>query len=167
MLKEFMRVLGIDPGIARCGWAVVNSQKSEVKSLGFGCIETSSKKLQEKRLQEIYEELSKVIKKYQPDSLAIEDLYFGNNSKTAFVVGEARGVILLAAAEKSLDVSVYSPLEVKLALTGFGRAEKGQIARMVRTILKLEKLPKLDDTTDALAIALTHAFSAKFKKLNL
>ena len=87
--------------------------------------------------------------------------------KTAFVVGEARGVILLAAAEKSLDVSVYSPLEVKLALTGFGRAEKGQIARMVRTILKLEKLPKLDDTTDALAIALTHAFSAKFKKLNL
>ena len=162
-----MRILGIDPGIARCGWAVVNSQKSEVRSLGFGCIETSSKKPQEKRLLKISTELTKIIKKHKPDSLAIEELFFGNNSKTAFVVGEARGIALLTAAENSLEVSVYSPLEVKLALTGFGRAEKGQVGQMVKTILKLEKLPKLDDTTDALAIALTHAFSAKFKKLNL
>jgi len=83
------------------------------------------------------------------------------------VVGEARGVVLLAAAQNKLEITVYTPLEVKLALTGFGRAEKGQVGQMVKTILKLEKLPKLDDTTDALAIALTHAFSAKFKKLNL
>ena len=162
-----MRILGIDPGIARCGWAVVEMVNSKSSMVNCGCIETESKNSQEKRLLKISTELTKIIKKHKPDSLAIEELFFGNNSKTVFVVGEARGIALLTAAENSLEVSVYSPLEVKLALTGFGRAEKGQVGQMVKTILKLEKLPKLDDTTDALAIALTHAFSAKFKKLNL
>lgn len=162
-----MTILGLDPGIARMGWAIVVNEKSEVKSLAYGCIETSSKKSQEKRLQELYSEVSSLIESYHPDSLAIEQLYFGNNSKTAFVVGEARGVALLASAIGNISVNVYNPMEVKIALTGYGSSDKRQVANMVKIILKLEKLPKLDDTTDALAIALTHAFSSKIKKLKL
>ncbi|MEK9178835.1 MAG: crossover junction endodeoxyribonuclease RuvC [Patescibacteria group bacterium] len=159
-----MVILGVDPGIARCGWGVITMVNGQWSMVNSGCIETSPKKSQEQRLKEIYSQLSKIIKRYKPDSLAIEELYFGNNSKTAMVVGEARGIILLVAAENGLQVSVYTPLQVKLALTGFGGAEKPQVAQMVKTILKLEKLPKLDDTTDALAIALTHAFSSKLSK---
>ncbi len=158
-----MRILGIDPGIARCGWAIVDSQSSKVKAKAFDCIETDSKLSTEKRLSEIYSQVSALIKKHKPNVLSIEDLFFGANSKTAFVVGQARGVILLAAAENKMSVSIYSPLEVKMAVTGYGRADKNQISQMVKVILKLEKMPKLDDTTDALAIALAEAFSSKFK----
>ena len=158
-----MRILGIDPGIARCGWAVINSEHSVVKSIDYDCIETDSKLSTEKRLSKIYSQVSALIKKHKPDVLSIEDLFFGANSKTAFVVGQARGVILLAAAENKLKVSIYSPLEVKMAVTGYGRADKNQVAQMVKVILKLEKMPKLDDTTDALAIALAEAFSTKLK----
>ena len=159
-----MTILGIDPGIARLGWAIVKADGSRVESRSFGCIETSSKMSREKRLQEIFLKLSKIIKKFKPEALSIEELYFGENSKSAFVVGEARGIVLLTAAQSGLEIGTYTPLQVKLALTGFGGAQKPQIAQMVKTILKLEKLPKLDDTTDALAIALTHAFSSKLSK---
>lgn len=160
-----MRILGIDPGIARCGWAILEVEGSRLKVQSFGCIETSSKETVEKRLKSIYSEISKIVKKYKPEVLAIEELYFGNNSKTAFVVGEARGVILLAAAENNLSVSGYTPLQIKVALTGFGRAEKNQIGQMVKAILSLKSVPKPDDTADALAVAITHAFSAKMGKL--
>jgi len=162
-----MTILGVDPGIARLGWAIVEVQRSKVESRSFGCIETSSKMSREKRLQEIFLELSRIIKKYRPEALSIEELFFGDNSKTAFVVGEARGIVLLTAAQSGLEIGFYTPLQVKLALTGFGRAQKPQIAQMVKTILKLDKIPKMDDTTDALAIALTHAFSMKMRKLQL
>ena len=162
-----MTILGVDPGIARLGWAIVEVQRSKVESRSFGCIETSSKMSREKRLQKIFLELSRIIKKYRPEALSIEELFFGDNSKTAFVVGEARGIVLLTAAQSGLEIGFYTPLQVKLALTGFGGAQKPQIAQMVKTILKLDKIPKMDDTTDALAIALTHAFSMKMRKLQL
>jgi crossover junction endodeoxyribonuclease RuvC len=161
-----MITLGIDPGIGRCGWGIVqsiNSSKSNV--IKYGCIETSAKKKTEERLLEISEEIGKLIKEYKPDVLAIEELFFGTNSKTAFVVGQARGVILLEASRKKMPIFVYTPLQVKMALTGYGRADKNQIAQMVKVILKLEKIPKIDDTSDALAVALTHVFSAKMEEI--
>ena len=161
-----MRILGIDPGLARCGWAIVEVESSKLKAQDYGCIETSAKQNTEKRLVAVYKQIESLIKKYKPEILAIEDLFFGTNSKTAFVVGQARGVILLAAAEKNLSVAVYTPLQVKMAVTGYGRADKNQIGQMVKTILKLKSIPKPDDTADALAIALTHAFSAKLSKLS-
>jgi len=161
-----MKILGIDPGIGKCGWAVIDFQASKVKVLGFGCIETSPKKEISKRLEEVYEEISKIIQKYSPEALSIEELFFNTNAKTAFVVGQARGVILLAASQKNLEISIYTPLQVKIAITGYGRAEKDQIGKMVKTILNLKEIPKPDDTADALAIALTHAFSAKIAKLS-
>ena len=159
-----MVILGIDPGIGRCGWAIVSSQKSVVSSQGYGCIETSPKKSIEKRLEEIHGEISKIIKKYSPNVLSIEELFFNTNAKTAFVVGQARGVILLTASQYNLSVSIYTPLQVKMALTGYGRADKNQIGQMVKTLLKLKTIPKPDDAADALAVALTHAFSAKMSK---
>ncbi|MBI2195593.1 MAG: crossover junction endodeoxyribonuclease RuvC [Candidatus Levybacteria bacterium] len=156
-----MVILGIDPGIGRCGWGIVNSQLSVVSCQSYGCIETSSKLPVEKRLGQIHREVEKIIKKYSPDVLSIEELFWGTNSKTAFVVGEARGVILLCASQNNLPIFIYTPLQVKIAVTGYGRAEKGQIGKMVKALLKLDTVPKPDDTSDALAVALAHAFSAK------
>lgn len=161
-----MRILGIDPGIGRCGWAIVETEGSKFKAIDYGCIETSAKQNVEERLEEIFEEISKIIKKNKPDELSIEELFFGTNAKTAFVVGQARGVILLCASQNNLEVSVYNPMQVKLAVTGYGNAEKAQIGQMVKAIFKLSSVPKPDDTADALAIALTHAFSSKLAKLS-
>lgn len=159
-----MRILGIDPGIGRCGWAVIEEENNKFKAISYGCIETSSKKQAPERLGEIYKEIIDIIKKYSPEALSIEELFFNNNAKTAFVVGQARGVILLAAFQKELDISIYTPLQVKVAITGYGKAEKNQVGKMVKTIFALKEIPKPDDTADALAVALTHAFSAKLNK---
>jgi crossover junction endodeoxyribonuclease RuvC len=159
-----MRILGIDPGIARCGWGVIDFEKSKLKVLNFGCIQTSSEKELPERLKEVYLETSKIIKKYSPDALSIEELFFNTNAKTAFVVGQARGVILLAASQNNLSISIYTPLQVKVAVTGYGRAQKDQIGKMVKTLLSLKEIPKPDDTADALAIALAHAFSSRLAK---
>jgi crossover junction endodeoxyribonuclease RuvC len=157
-----MRILGIDPGIGRCGWGVIDFEKGKFTTLNYGCIETSPKKSVGERLEEVYSEISKLIKKYSPQVLSIEELFFNNNAKTAFVVGQARGVILLAAAQQNLEIAIYTPLQVKLALTGYGRAEKPQVGQMVKVLLKLKEIPKPDDTADGLAIAIAHAFSNKF-----
>lgn len=159
-----MVILGIDPGIGRTGWGVIRIQNSEFRVQNYGCIETEANGQIEKRLQKVFEHIEALISEYKPDALAIEELFFNTNAKTALIVGQARGVVLLAAAQQRLPVSVYTPLQVKMALTGYGRAEKDQIGIMVKTLLKLEKIPKPDDTADALAIALTHAFSYKFNK---
>jgi crossover junction endodeoxyribonuclease RuvC len=160
-----MIILGVDPGIGRCGWGVIEFLKSKPTVKDFGCIETEPNSKIEDRLLIINKKIKSLIKENKPDVLSIEDLFFGTNSKTALVVGQARGVILLSAGENKLPVAVYTPLQVKMALTGYGRADKNQIAQMVKIILKLSEIPKIDDTTDALAIALTHAFSAKMGKL--
>jgi crossover junction endodeoxyribonuclease RuvC len=160
-----MRILGIDPGIGRCGWGVIEVQASKLKMLDCGCIETSPKNTVEKRLEEIHAQITKLIKTYSPDVLSIEELFFNTNAKTAFVVGQARGVILLAAAQNNLTIAIYTPLQVKLALTGYGRAEKPQVGQMVKTLLGLKEIPKPDDIADGLAVAITHAFSAKTAQL--
>jgi crossover junction endodeoxyribonuclease RuvC len=159
-----MRILGIDPGIARCGFGVLDFNASKFNVLDFGCIETSSDDLVPDRLNQIHKEIAKIIDKYKPDALSIEELFFNTNAKTAFVVGQARGVILLAAAQNNIPIFIYTPLQVKIALTGYGRAEKDQIGKMVKILLNLKEIPKLDDTSDALAVSITHAFSNKFNK---
>ncbi len=157
-----MIILGIDPGFARVGWAIIESQKSNVKTQNYGCIETSRNFDSQKRLVGVYKQVCALIKKYKPDILAIEELFFTNNAKTAFKVGEARGAITLAGALQKIPVASYTPMQVKLAVTGYGSADKGQVGRMIKAILKLKEMPKLDDTTDAIAVALTHAFTKKF-----
>ncbi|MCL4352962.1 crossover junction endodeoxyribonuclease RuvC [Patescibacteria group bacterium] len=157
-----MTILGIDPGIGRTGWGVIKCQMSNVKCQMFDCIETSSSLAIEKRLAILYEEMTQIIRKYKPDVLAIEELFFNTNAKTAFMVGQARGVVLLAAGQNSLPVFVYTPLQVKMAITGYGRAEKSQIGQMVKVLLKLKEIPKLDDITDALAVAVTHSFTKRY-----
>ena len=156
-----MVILGIDPGFARVGWALVKSDKRRATSDKFGCIETSKNNNPQERLVDVYKQISSLIKKYKPDVLAIEELFFTNNAKTAFKVGEARGVIILACAMQKIPVFSYTPLQVKIAVTGYGNADKGQVGRMIKAILKLKEIPKLDDTADAIATALTHAFTNK------
>ena len=162
-----MRILGVDPGIGRTGWGIIDIENSKLKIVNWGCIETRAGTKVENRLLTISLEIESLIKEYKPDVLSIEELFFSTNAKTAFIVGQARGVVLLLAAKNKLEVSIYTPLQVKMALTGYGRADKNQIAQMVEVILKLEKIPKIDDTSDALAVAITHAFSAKLKNLNI
>ena len=156
-----MRILGIDPGIGRTGWGVIETQSATFTVHGYGCIETKVNGVLQDRLLVLYEELRGIIEEYQPQTLGIEDLFFQNNAKTAMIVGQARGVVLLLAAQHNLSIGVYTPLQVKSATTGYGKADKSQVGQMVKTILKLPNVPKPDDTADALAIALTHAFSAK------
>lgn len=158
-----MRILGIDPGIGRTGWGVIEVESGKLKVESYGTIETPADMEIGERLSEVYDKINGLLDDYQPDAVGIEELFFNTNSKTAFVVGQARGVIMLAIAQRKLPLSIYTPLQVKIAVTGYGRAEKRQVAQMVKTLLKLDSIPKLDDTTDALAIAITHAFSYKMK----
>lgn len=161
LLQVQMRILGIDPGIARVGWGVITVQNSEFRIQNYGCFETKAGEEVQKRLSKIYQEMIRIIKAHRPDVLVVEELFFNTNAKTALIVGQARGVVLLAAGEHNIPVAVYTPLQVKVALTGYGRAEKQQVGKMVKTLLKLKEIPKPDDTADALAVALIHAFSKK------
>ncbi len=160
-----MRILGIDPGIGRMGWGIVDKEGQKVTPVDFGCATTESTTDIATRLKEIHKCVADLIEKYKPTEFAIEELFFNTNAKTAFVVGQARGVILLAAGQNNLTPAIYTPLQVKIALTGYGRAEKRQVGELVKSSLKLEKIPTPDDTADALAVALTHAFSVKQKRV--
>lgn len=156
-----MKILGIDPGIARVGWGVVETENSKLKTRNYGCFETSAKQNIQERLFAIHTKMIRIIESYKPDVLVVEELFFNTNAKTALIVGQARGVILLAGGQHNIPIAVYTPLQVKMALTGYGRAEKQQVGSMIKAILKLDEVPKPDDTADALAVALTHAFSKK------
>ena len=151
-----MTILGIDPGTATTGFGLIESSP-KIKHLDHGCIKTSPKLPAEQRLKEIHQKLSIIIKEYQPDALAIETLYFFKNLKTAMPVSEARGVILLAAAQKKIPIYEFTPLQAKMAVVGYGRAEKKQVQEMVKLLLDLEEIPKPDDSADALAIAICHS----------
>jgi crossover junction endodeoxyribonuclease RuvC len=153
-----MKVLGIDPGTGRVGWGIVTHEKGIDSLIECGCFETKVKSELPERLQKIYLFLQKLIKLHKPDVLAVESLFFATNVKTAFDVGAARGVILLAGEEANLPIFQYTPLQVKSSLTGYGKAEKSQIQFMITKILHLKEIPKQDDTADAVAIALTHIF---------
>lgn len=158
-----MVILGIDPGLANTGFGVINKIRNlksknlnRVECLGFGVIKTSPSSTAPDRLKKINNELSRIIKNYQPEVLVIENLYFFRNLKTAIPVSQAKGVIMLTAAKNNIPVHEFTPLHVKLAITGFGWAKKEAVQKRVKTLLKLKELPKPDDAVDALAVALTY-----------
>lgn len=156
-----MIVLGIDPGIAITGWGVVEKIDRRVKPLAYGVIETPAGMPQPSRLQTLYVDIGEIIVRYQPDIFCVEKLFFNTNAKTALIVGQARGVVLLAAAQKKLTILEFTPLQVKLNTTGYGKAEKLQVQKMVKELLCLEAIPKPDDAADALAVALCGAYHSK------
>ncbi len=162
-----MRVLGIDPGYAIVGYGIVDYHGGKYSAVDYGAITTEAGIPFSQRLQYIYNELVAVIIKHDPDEMAIERLYFQNNQKTAIDVAQARGVILLAAQMNNLSISEYTPLQVKSAVTGFGQAKKPQVMEMTRRLLKLEKIPRPDDTADALAMAICHAQCSGTKLRNM
>ena len=151
-----MVIFGIDPGYAIVGWGCVQYERGRFLPLDFGAILTPAGMDFSRRLERIYDELSLLLAQKKPDALAVEKLYFKNNQKTAIDVAEARGVILLAAKKSGVPLFEYTPLQVKSAVTGFGRAEKPQVMEMTRRLLRLQEVPKPDDTADALAIAICH-----------
>jgi crossover junction endodeoxyribonuclease RuvC len=154
-------VLGIDPGTAIVGWAILDEIDGQVTAKAYGHITTSPKNTTAERLFEVVNDLKQVIAKYQPAEAAVEDLFFFKNATTVMKVSQARGAILLTLEENCVNIFEYTPLQVKQALTGYGRAEKKQIQLMVKNILKLKEIPKPDDTADAIAIALCHINSRK------
>lgn len=162
-----MRILGIDPGYAIVGYGVLDYDNVRFKVVNYGSIKTLPETPFEMRLKEIFDDLNVVLEKFPPDCLSIEKLYFNTNTTTAIDVAQARGVILLAAARKNIPVFEYTPLQVKVAVTGYGRAEKHQIQEMTKTLLNLQSLPKPDDTADALAIAICHGHTSGSGLANL
>jgi len=160
-------VLGIDPGIAIVGFGFVDKEGHKLTPVQYGSIETKAGTPQETRLIQVYESAGALMDKYKPDEVAVEKLFFNRNVTTAFAVGQARGVIILAAAQRGLPVAEYTPLQVKQAVVGYGKAEKRQVQEMVRMFLKLSAVPKPDDVADALAVAICHAHSVVLtNKLN-
>lgn len=156
-----MVILGIDPGIGRIGWGVINVNGGKQSLVDFGCLETDAKISEEKRLIMVHDFIKELVKKYNPEIVAVESLFFAANTKTAFSVGQARGVILLTVSQQGIPLFSYTPLQVKLSISGYGRADKNQIQQMVKSLLNLKQTPKPDDAADGLAIALTHAFNYK------
>lgn len=154
-----MRILGIDPGIAIVGWGVVDYVGGKFRPVAYGAIRTEANTPTEDRLCSVYEDLTTVIERYKPDTLAIEELFWNTNQKTGIIVAEARGVILLCAKQHGLDINEYTPLQIKQAVVGYGRAEKKQVISMVTMMLGLPKPPSPDDTADAIAVAICHAHS--------
>lgn len=155
-----MRILGIDPGYAIVGYGVIEFSGGRYYAIDYGSIITDAQTPFPLRLQQIYNGIISVIIKNDPDEMSIERLYFQNNQKTAISVAEARGVTLLAAQNSNLSISEYTPLQVKTAVTGYGQAHKIQVMEMTRRLLKLDRIPRPDDTADALAIAICHAQSS-------
>ena len=149
-----MIVLGIDPGIANTGYGVVASSGSRLQALEFGVIETASAAAPEQRLAEIHADVGELIARFAAEAVAVEDLYFGANVVSAMAVGQARGVVLLAAGQRGVPVRAYTPQQVKAAVCGSGRADKAQVARMVARLLGMSSAPRPDHAADALAVAL-------------
>jgi crossover junction endodeoxyribonuclease RuvC len=158
-----MIILGIDPGTAIVGFGLIEKEvKSQnLKLIEYGCIETSAKFSTAERLKIIHDKLNCLLKKHKPDIVAVEDIFFFKNLKTAIKVSQARGVILFTIAEKKIDIAEFTPLQIKQAVACYGRAEKSQVQRMVKTLLGLNEIPKSDDAADALAVAICCAHSVR------
>lgn len=154
-----MRILGIDPGFAIVGWGIIDSERGNLRPVAYGAITTPAHTDLEARLLMIQNDLEQLIEKYKPDEMAIEELFFNTNITTGIAVAEARGVILCTAHRLGVKISEYTPLQVKQAVVGYGKAEKQQVIAMVTSILRLPKPPKPDDAADAVAIAICHAQS--------
>jgi crossover junction endodeoxyribonuclease RuvC len=158
-------VLGIDPGTATTGYGLVRDEAEALTLLTYGAITTPANQPLPERLQTIYRELAAIVQEHQPDTAAVEELFFSRNARTALAVGHARGVTLLALADAGLSIQEYKPVEVKQAIAGYGGADKQQVQEMVRMLLHLEQVPKPDDAADAVAVAVCHIHSAKMKAL--
>lgn len=156
-----IRVLGLDPGTATTGWAILEEKNGKTKALAYGHISTKAKTPESERLFEISNDLKKIITKYKPTEAGIEKLFFFKNQKTIIQVGQARGSLLLTLEQKNVKIFDYTPLQVKQAVTGYGKAEKKQVQLMVKEILKLKAIPEPDDTADAIAVAICHLNSRK------
>lgn len=155
-----MRILGIDPGLAIVGWGVIEAVDGRFYPVACGSVTTPAHTDVDLRLSMIYDDVCRLMDKYQPKEMAIEELFFNNNRTTGITVAEARGVVLLAARQHGIKISEYTPPQVKQAVVGYGRAEKKQVIAMVTSLLKLPSPPKPDDTADALALALCHGQNA-------
>ncbi len=162
-----LRILGIDPGTATVGWGVVEQSNGELRSIAYGHIATSPKDAPAIRLKEIASDLKKIIQTYSPDEAAVEKLFFFKNQKTIIDVAQARGAILLTLTKEIPTIAEYTPLQIKQALTGYGRAEKNQVQQMVKSVLHLSQIPKPDDVADALAIAICHLHSRKVSQMGV
>lgn len=160
-----MIILGIDPGTATVGWGVIDVQGSKAIPVAYGHISTSKDLELPKRLSEIAADISAIIQQYRPEEAAVEELFFSNNQKTVIAVAQARGCILLTLENLCVSIYGYTPLEVKQALTNYGRADKAQVQLMVKALLKLAAIPKPDDAADALAVALCHASRRKVEQI--
>ena len=155
-----MKILGIDPGYALMGYGVIEKKGNKFTVCDYGSISTEAGAPMPLRLKFLYSSLMDIIAQWQPDEAAIEELFYNTNAKTVINVGQARGVAILACVNSGLEVTEYTPLQIKQALAGYGRAEKKQVQQMVKAILHLEKVPKPDDTADALAVAICHGNSS-------
>ncbi|MGQ9502110.1 MAG: crossover junction endodeoxyribonuclease RuvC [Anaerolineae bacterium] len=161
-----MRVLGIDPGTATTGYGLVEGHGDRIVALSYGVITTPSRWELARRLQEIYRQLRTLVNEWQPESAAVEEIFFSKNARTALTVGQARGVVLLALADADVPVHEYKPSEVKEAITGYGAASKGQMQLMVQHLLGLTQIPSPDDAADALALAICHLHFSRWLALS-
>ena len=159
-----MVILGIDPGFAITGYGFLNMEGNKFKVLDYGVINTTPKQLFSNRLMTIGDELGMLIERYRPDVMAIEELFFNNNAKTAIQAAQGRGVAIYECSRRFIPVHEFTPLQVKQSVTGYGRADKKQIQQMVKILLNLNEIPKPDDAADALAIAICYGNSAKFSE---
>lgn len=155
-------ILGIDPGYGRLGYAILKKTPNKEELLDYSCIETESTENYTERILKIASKVEKLIKKYKPEVLAIEKIYFNKNQKTALMVSEIKGIINYLAAKNNMKIKEYTPLEVKNAVCGYGKATKEQVKKMVKMLVNLEKKPKYDDTYDAIALCLTCSSQQKY-----
>ena len=160
-----LRILGIDPGFGRIGFGLIEGNRDKWRAVSYGCIETDPKQTFVERIEELHQELKKLIRRFRPSRAAVEELFFYKNVKTALQVGQARGVILLTLRQAGLPVDEFTPLEVKQALTGYGRADKRQMQIMARMLLGIKSKKIQDDAADALAVALTSGVSWRVKQM--
>ncbi|MDQ3925107.1 MAG: crossover junction endodeoxyribonuclease RuvC [Actinomycetota bacterium] len=154
-------ILGIDPGTATMGWGVIRQEGNRLSYVQHGAVTTPSQWEMPRRLSRLFDGATELVKGYRPETVAVEELFFNTNVTTAITVGQARGVVLLAAYRAGIEVAEYTPLQVKQAITSYGRAEKRQVQEMVKSLLRLREIPKPDDAADGLAIAVCHAFSSR------
>jgi len=160
-----MLVLGIDPGLATTGYGLVEGDGQRLELVAYGVVRTPAKTPIARRLLQLHDELAEILRQYRPDEAAVEELFFSTNARTAIVVGEARGVVILTLAEAGVPIAEYTPLQVKQAITGYGQADKAQVQQMVSLLLNLRYVPQPDDAADALAISVCHHHSAKLAAL--
>lgn len=159
-----MRILGIDPGFAIVGISIIDFDGNKAKDIWHGAITSDSSMNMDLRLKKIYDEISRVIDIYSPDDCAMEELFYFKNQKTVIDVAQARGVEILACLNKGLNIYEYTPLQIKQAVTGYGRADKRQMQQMVKMLLNLREVPKPDDVADAIAVAICHSSCINFKE---